>query len=88
MYSDREDKRYRIGFETDEKFRSFMEANPFDVESYNQKYRHVVIRVASGQAADANTLMKILANYSVRYMKYIPYTLEDYYMENIESRVS
>ena len=88
VYSDREDKRYRIGFETDEKFRSFMEANPFDVESYNPKYRHVVIRVASGQAADANTLMKILANYSVRYMKYIPYTLEDYYMENIESRVS
>lgn len=88
VYSDREEKRYRIGFETDEKFRNFMEANPFEVESFSREHRHVVIKVASSRAADANTLMKILAGYSVRYMKYMPYTLEDYYMENIESKVS
>ncbi len=87
-YSRRPEKRYRIGFVSDEKFREFMEANPFDVESFNPQYKHVVIRVASGRVDEANKLMNILSGYSVRYMKNLPYTLEDYYMENIEKKIS
>ncbi|MCR5148545.1 MAG: ATP-binding cassette domain-containing protein [Eubacterium sp.] len=76
-------KRYRIGFESDMEMNSFLEKNPFEVISVNQKYSHLVVSLDSDKEADSNSLIRLLADYRVRYVRYVPYTLENYYNEHI-----
>ncbi len=68
-------KQYRIGFEMIEDYRRFLDESD-DVVSWNDQYRHVLIRIGDEKV---NGLFRILKELKVRYINYQPYTLEGYY---------
>lgn len=76
------DKQYKIGFEKQLEYQEFLNSN-YVIESKNDKYNHLVIRVKDSQL---NGLFKTLRHYTIRYMNYEPYTLEWYYTNIMENK--
>lgn len=81
MYDSSMPKQYRIGFEERQDYQSFIQTSEFDIIRQNDKYKHLIL-VVSNQ--DVNKLFNELVKYDIRYIKYVPYTLEMYYTEVLE----
>lgn len=81
MYDPTMPKLYRIGFENEKEYFSFIKKGNFTITRKNDKYRHLIVQLKDNEA---NKLLCELAEYNMRYIKYIPYTLEMYYTEIIE----
>lgn len=81
MYDPTMPKLYRIGFAEEKEYFSFIKKDGFHIARKNDKYRHLIVRLGDGEA---NGLLCNLAKYNIRYIKYVPYTLEMYYTEIIE----
>lgn len=74
-------KQYRIGFEERSDYQSFIQTGEFEIIRQNDKYKHLIIAVDN---RDVNKLFSELVKYDIRYIKYVPYTLEMYYTEVLE----
>mgnify|MGYP000403962354 FL=1 len=74
-------KQYRIGFEERSDYQSFIQTGEFEIIRQNDKYKHLIIAVGN---RDVNKLFSELVKYDIRYIKYVPYTLEMYYTEVLE----
>lgn len=81
MYDPTMPKLYRIGFANEKEYFSFIKKSSFPITRKNDKYRHLIIQLKDNEA---NKFLCELAKYNMRYIKYIPYTLEMYYTEIIE----
>lgn len=72
---------YRIGFAGESGYRQFLDRTEFTIERKNDTYRHALVTVPSGEM---NSFIREIAVFDMRYMRYIPYTLEMYYTNVIE----
>lgn len=81
MYDSNMPKQYRIGFADEVQYKNFVNLSGFDIVRKNDKYYHLVMTASN---EEINKLFKILSLCNIRYIKYLPYTLEMYYTEVIE----
>lgn len=81
MYDPNMPKLYRIGFANEAEYREFIRKTEFHIEKSNDKYRHALVTVPM---PEMNRLIRQLAGYDMRYIRYIPYSLEMYYTKVIE----
>ena len=81
MYDPDMPKLYRIGFAKESEYQEFIRRTEFPIERSNDKYKHVLVTVPM---TEMNKLVRQLAGYDMRYIRYIPYTLEMYYTKVIE----
>lgn len=81
MYDPTMPKQYRIGFADEGQYKIFVEFSGFHIVRKNDTYLHLVLTAAN---EEMDQLFKRLAPCDVRYIKYMPYTLEMYYAEVIE----
>lgn len=81
MYNPDMPKQYRIGFADENEYKKFSALSGFDIVRKNDRYYHLVLTVANDEI---NRLFNCLSSCDIRYIKYIPYTLEMYYTEVIE----
>lgn len=81
MYDPNMPKMYRIGFADEAQYKKFVDLSGFDIVRKNDKYYHLILTAAN---KGMNSLFKTLSPCDIRYIKYIPYTLEMYYTEVIE----
>lgn len=81
MYDPNMPKQYRIGFADEVQYKNFVNLSGFDIVRKNDIYYHLVLTASDGEI---NKLFKILSSCNIRYIKYLPYTLEMYYTEVIE----
>lgn len=75
-YDEDMSKLYRIGFGDKKEYFQFKQTADFMIESSNDKYLHMVVYVPGNKL---NEFVRCLANYNMRYMRYVPYNLEMYY---------
>lgn len=81
MYDPNMPKQYRIGFADETQYQKFAKLSGFNIIRTNDKYKHLILTVSN---EEINKLFKTLSSCDVRYIKYMPYTLEMYYTEVIE----
>lgn len=81
MYDPNMPKQYRIGFADEAQYQKFAKLSGFNIIRKNDKYKHLILTVSN---EEINKLFKTLSSCDVRYIKYMPYTLEMYYTEVIE----
>ena len=81
MYDPNMPKLYRIGFANEAEYQEFIRKTEFHIEKSNDKYRHALVTVPM---PEMNRLIRQLAGYDMRYIRYIPYSLEMYYTKVIE----
>lgn len=75
-------KLYRVGFAEESQYNEFISRTKFQIESSNDKYNHLVAAVPMGEI---NGFIRELSDYDMRYMRYVPYSLEMYYRKFIEN---
>ncbi|MBQ8966383.1 ATP-binding cassette domain-containing protein [Ruminococcus sp.] len=75
-------KLYRVGFADEEQYLEFKKRTDLHIKSFNDKYKHLMAAVP----VDAvNSFVRELADYNMRYVRYVPYSLEMYYKNEIEN---
>lgn len=74
-------KLYRIGFANENEYLDFKEHTGFTVQGANDKYKHLTATVPLEQM---NEFVRQLAGCDMRYMRYVPYSLEMFYKLVIE----
>ena len=74
-------KQYRIGFAENAEYQKFIQSGVFSIVRQNDKYKHLILTAGN---PDINKLFSELKRYNIRYIRYIPYTLEMFYTEVIE----
>ena len=72
---------YRIGFKSPGEYVRFINNTTFDIRHTNEKYLHMDIEVSS---CLVNDLFNEMKGFDIRYIKYKPTTLEDYYINILE----
>ncbi|MBZ9607394.1 ATP-binding cassette domain-containing protein [Clostridium estertheticum] len=77
-------KIYKVGFEDTNEYEKFANSKKFKIHRKNDNYKHLMLFVDDG---NINELFAELAKYNIRYIKYIPYTLEFYYTQIIEKEI-
>lgn len=81
MHTDDLPKLYRIGFAREDEYKAFKEHTSLAVQGANDKYKHLTVTVP---ANEMNELVQRLSGYEMRYVRYVPYSLEMYYKIVIE----
>lgn len=81
MYDPSMPKQYRIGFAENAEYQKFIQTGGFSIFRQNDKYKHLILTAGN---PDINKLFSELKRYNIRYIRYIPYTLEMFYTEVIE----
>ena len=81
MYDPSMPKQYRIGFAENTEYQKFIQSGGFSIVRQNDKYKHLILTAGN---PDINRLFSELKKYDIRYIRYIPYTLEMFYTEVIE----
>lgn len=81
MYDPSMPKQYRIGFAENAEYQKFIQTGGFSIVRQNDKYKHLILTAGN---PDINKLFSELKKYDIRYIRYIPYTLEMFYTEVIE----
>lgn len=81
MYDPSMPKQYRIGFAENAEYQKFIQTGGFSIVRQNDKYKHLIL---TAENPDINKLFSELKRYNIRYIRYIPYTLEMFYTEVIE----
>lgn len=81
MYDPSMPKQYRIGFAENAEYQKFIQTGGFSIVRQNDKYKHLILTAGN---PDINKLFSELKRYNIRYIRYIPYTLEMFYTEVIE----
>ena len=74
-------KLYRLGFAGQEEYHEFKNSTAFETDSFNDKYLHLTVSVPQDRI---NELFAQLTGYDMRYVRYVPYSLEMYYKRVIE----
>ena len=80
MYDPSMPKQYRIGFAENAEYQKFIQTGGFSIVRQNDKYKHLILTAGN---PDINKLFSELKRYNIRYIRYIPYTLEMFYTEVI-----
>ena len=73
---------YRVGFTNQADYMDFLQRSSFELESRNDCFLHLTALVPSERI---NQFVEELSGYDMRYMRYVPYTLEMYYKKYIEN---
>lgn len=81
IYNSKLPKLYRIGFAKKSEYEDFLKTTSFKIDRSNDDYNHAVVKVPM---SEMNHFIKKLSDYNMRYMRYIPYTLEMYYSKLVE----
>ncbi len=81
MYDSSMPKQYRIGFAENAEYQKFIQSGGFSIVRQNDTYKHLILTAGN---PDINKLFSELKKYDIRYIRYIPYTLEMFYTEVIE----
>ncbi len=81
MYDPSMPKQYRIGFAENAEYQKFIQSGGFSIVRQNDTYKHLILTAGN---PDINKLFSELKKYNIRYIRYIPYTLEMFYTEVIE----
>lgn len=81
MYDPSMPKQYRIGFAENAEYQKFIQSGGFSIVRQNDTYKHLILTAGN---PDINKLFSELKKYDIRYIRYIPYTLEMFYTEVIE----
>ena len=74
-------KLYRIGFVREDEYLKFKNSTSLEISGENDRYRHLTVSVPEGMV---NDFINQLSGFDMRYVRYIPYTLEMYYKTVIE----
>ena len=82
MHSPELPKLYRLGFADESQYCEFIDKTQFFIECKNDRYKHLTASVPN---KDVNEFIRQLAGYNMRYIRYVPYTLEMYYKKVIEN---
>ena len=82
MHSPELPKLYRLGFADESQYCEFIDKTQFVIECQNDRYKHLTASVPN---KDVNEFIRQLAGYNMRYIRYVPYTLEMYYKKVIEN---
>ena len=82
MHSPELPKLYRLGFADESQYCEFIDKTQFFIECKNDRYKHLTASVPN---KDVNKFIRQLAGYNMRYIRYVPYTLEMYYKKVIEN---
>ena len=82
MHSPELPKLYRLGFADESQYCEFIDKTQFFIECQNDRYKHLTASVPN---KDVNEFIGQLAGYNMRYIRYVPYTLEMYYKKVIEN---
>lgn len=82
MHSPELPKLYRLGFADESQYCEFIDKTQFFIECQNDRYKHLTASVSN---KDVNEFIRQLAGYDMRYIRYVPYTLEMYYKKVIEN---
>ena len=82
LYDENMPRLYRVGFADEEQYHEFKSHTGFQIESSNDKYKHLMAVVPMNEM---NSFVRELADYDMRYMRYVPYSLEMYYKKEIEN---
>ena len=82
MFENSTVERYRIGFKGDNEYRQFISNTVFEVYHTNDRYLHTDINVPRDRIRE---MFEEFSAYDLRYMKYRPYTLENYYTDVMET---
>ena len=82
MHSPELPKLYRLGFADESQYCEFIDNTQFFIECKNDRYKHLTASVPN---KDVNEFIGQLAGYNMRYIRYVPYTLEMYYKKVIEN---
>lgn len=72
---------YRLGFKTPEELERFVSATKLRILKISRAHLHID---AAADQSELGELFAETAGYDIRYMKYRPFTLENYYTEVIE----
>ena len=82
MHSPELPKLYRLGFADESQYCEFIDKTQFFIECKNDRYKHLTASVPN---KEVNEFIRQLAGYNMRYIRYVPYTLEMYYKKVIEN---
>lgn len=82
MHSPELPKLYRLGFADENQYCEFIDKTQFFIECKNDRYKHLTASVPN---KEVNEFIGQLAGYNMRYIRYVPYTLEMYYKKVIEN---
>ena len=82
MFENSTVERYRIGFKGDNEYRQFINNTVFEVYHTNDRFLHTDINVPRDRIGE---MFEEFSEYDLRYMKYRPYTLENYYTDVMET---
>ena len=82
MHSPELPKLYRLGFADESQYCEFIDKTQFFIECQNDRYKHLTASVPN---KEVNEFIGQLAGYDMRYIRYVPYTLEMYYKKVIEN---
>ena len=82
MHSPELPKLYRLGFADESQYCEFIDKTQFFIECQNDRYKHLTASVPN---KEVNEFIRQLAGYNMRYIRYVPYTLEMYYKKVIEN---
>lgn len=82
MHSPELPKLYRLGFADESQYCEFIDKTQFFIECQNDRYKHLTASVPNKKV---NEFIRQLAGYNMRYIRYVPYTLEMYYKKVIEN---
>lgn len=82
MHSPELPKLYRLGFADESQYCEFIDKTQFFIECKNDRYKHLTASVPN---KEVNEFIGQLAGYNMRYIRYVPYTLEMYYKKVIEN---
>lgn len=82
MHSPELPKLYRLGFADENQYCEFIDNTQFFIECQNDRYKHLTASVPN---KEVNEFIRQLAGYNMRYIRYVPYTLEMYYKKVIEN---
>ena len=82
MHSPELPKLYRLGFADESQYCEFIDKTQFFIECQNDRYKHLTASVPNKRV---NEFIRQLAGYNMRYIRYVPYTLEMYYKKVIEN---
>ena len=72
---------YRLGFKSEAEYDEFRFSVPLRIAHENREYMHIDVDVPQEKM---NLLFGEISRYDIRYMKYRPFTLENYYTEILE----
>ncbi|HAX03589.1 MAG: ABC transporter ATP-binding protein [Tenericutes bacterium GWC2_34_14] len=72
-------KTYKVGFEDERDYQNYVNLNLY-ITSKNDKYMQVTVDIKDAQV---NEFMKVLAQFNLKYIKEVKYTLKKYFLKKI-----